>query len=61
MQLDLMEPITWEGTVPFEVKAYLPHPEGLQISLWTRPKHVKMVPFLRVLLLMTNALTGFDR
>lgn len=30
--------ITWEGAVAFEVTAYLPHPAGLQISPWTRPK-----------------------
>ena len=38
--------ITWEGAVAFEVEAYLPHPAGLQISLWTHPKRVRMFPFL---------------
>lgn len=45
----------------FEVEAYLPHPAGLQISLWIWPKWVRMVPFLRVLLRVTSGLTGFDR
>ena len=44
MQLELMESNYWEGAAAFEVKAYVPHPAGLQISLWTHPKMGENIP-----------------